>query len=239
MTLPADVLLFIGLPRVLVVVVKDFRNTAAGADFLFPRVPAFIAFACYHLRSIAHCATVGKWTSHQNNRDITVMIKRYDDWQHRDWEGDPNTIEPCEEGRFVRFQDYQKLADFPVEDRIKLAEARGWTRHEYGPDDRLAKLPEGNSSGGTFWLRHGDEYLLKDLPDPEHDANDCEALIKHLNCRGWDVDIWWSGNSEPRCNVACRVKARFRDGSKERYDIPCDNWKQGVCELALKVIGNA
>jgi len=64
-----------------------------------------------------------------------------------------------------------------MDDRIKLLEARGWVRREYDSTDRLAKLPGGNLEGGVYWLYHGDEYTLEDLPDPFTDANaDCVVL---------------------------------------------------------------
>lgn len=97
-----------------------------------------------------------------------------------------------------------------IEARIKLAKAMGYV------------------------VKGGDIFALS---DPFTDANDCDALIKHLNGLGWDINIWFSGNADShRSNVSCRVRARFRDGSKDRYDIPCDNWMRGVCELALKVL---
>lgn len=114
--------------------------------------------------------------------------------------------------------------------RIKLAEAMGYSRHEYGPDDRLAKLPEGNADGGTYWLFIGDEYLLKDLPDPENDANDCEALIKHLNA---DYDIGIRFHREHGHSV--EIYGVSEQGNKPIHWTG-DDWKQGVCELALKVI---
>ena len=90
---------------------------------------------------------------------------------------------------------------------------------------------------GTEHWTHPDGYVVFEVPDPENDANDCNSLIKHLNGLHWDLNIWFSGNADShRSNVAYRVKGRFRDGSKGSYEIPCDNWMHGVCELALKVI---
>lgn len=97
-------------------------------------------------------------------------------------------------------------------DRIKLAEAMGLKDSFGQPVDR----------NGAFF--------------PGTDANDCESLIKHLNLQRWDIDIWHSGNAHThRSNVPCRVRFRFADGSRS-YDWDGDDWKQGVCELALKIL---
>ena len=76
------------------------------------------------------------------------------------------------------------------------------------------------------------------LPDPENNANDCEALIRWLQERGYDIEIWWSGTAYThRSNVNCRVKMKYRsDWERPKEGTAYDDWKQGVCELALKVI---
>ena len=66
--------------------------------------------------------------------------------------------------------------------------------------------------------------------DPEHDANDCDALIRHLNSIGWTVTIQF------HVQFGFWVElANWHDADK-KYLRNVTDWKQGVFELALKVI---
>ena len=72
-----------------------------------------------------------------------------------------------------------------------------------------------------------DRKTVAKLPDPENDANDCEALIVFLNEQGWEIEIDF--------NIGAQGVVMWReDKSLDCY--AGNNWKQGVCELALKVI---
>ena len=65
--------------------------------------------------------------------------------------------------------------------------------------------------------------------DPEHDANDCEALITHLNGQGYEIDVlhWKEGDA----TIIIKSDFKLRHG-----EVTAADWKQGVCELALKVL---
>ena len=89
------------------------------------------------------------------------------------------------------------------EARIKLAEAMGW------------EFPHGPT---------------KHCPDPFTDANDCEALIKHLNGLGWNIEVVFGRRGKYYVTFQ-----QFPVAGKG-LNRECDDWKQGVCELALKVM---
>jgi len=66
--------------------------------------------------------------------------------------------------------------------------------------------------------------------DPFTDANDCEALIKWLTEQGYTVviQIW---------DTEALVDLETID-NRPNLKGNCDDYKQGVCELALKIIEN-
>lgn len=111
-----------------------------------------------------------------------------------------------------------------MNDRIKLAEAM-----DYIPENQkewcdpmwftpYENDPKANEVGLV---------LFDHLPDPFTDANDCEALIEHLNKMGIFVNVVHGVFFD---SVAL-VKNTNIISSTEGSD-----WKKGVCTLALKVI---
>ena len=64
--------------------------------------------------------------------------------------------------------------------------------------------------------------------DPFTDANDCETLIKHLNGLGHPVKLDFRLDKHV-VRIIYFGQALLWTG---------DNWMHGVCELALKVIGD-
>ena len=109
-------------------------------------------------------------------------------------------------------------------DRIRLAKARGWNNITDKHLDRdtdlyvLAGLPPNTRSYG----------VRTPLPDPFRDANDCEALIRFLVSKKYYIGIQYSYDSPTYVEI-------FRHDTL-REDWEGDDWKAGVCELALKVI---
>ena len=104
------------------------------------------------------------------------------------------------------------------EKRIKLAKAIGWKQEEH--------------FGATRWIRpenKGTDGFLDLSFDPYTNANDCNALIKHLNGLGYDVQIL---RNHREADVVRTI--RTKDWDCEEWE--GDNWMHGVCELALKVI---
>lgn len=101
--------------------------------------------------------------------------------------------------------------------RIRLAEAMGWKQEIH--------QPFANAKGMPYW-RRGDETCSH--IDPFTDANDCEALIKWL---------WTEHKVEVEISFGEFHSVSWMDGevwpAPESFGI---DWKQGVCELALKVI---
>ena len=129
-----------------------------------------------------------------------------------------------------------------TENRIKLAEFVGWEWHH------LVDYP--NKDSGQ-WSLHGmfrDWSIKSDLPfNPYEDANDCEALISKLTSMGWNVEIYHGTYTQDVRDEdpdhiyinGYRVFVHIWNIDTEehhRKDMDQDSWKQGVCELALKVI---
>ncbi len=103
------------------------------------------------------------------------------------------------------------------QDRIRLAEAMGWENpHKWR------------------WQKPDADDYRNEPPDPFTDANDCEALIQWLNEQGYGLTIepWANGHS-----VAIYSNTQTMNEDTEFVaSWAGDDWKQGVCELALKVI---
>ena len=120
-----------------------------------------------------------------------------------------------------------------TQDRITLAEAMGWT-----PLDL-------NLTG--WWMPPGatiddhpfiiERRWVDDLPDPFTSADDCEALIKHLNGLGLELCIVHGiGYARVLLSGGKERDKTFKPLKIGEQGDECDNWKQGVCELALKVL---
>lgn len=109
-----------------------------------------------------------------------------------------------------------------TDQRIKLAEFIEWGKS----DDR-----QGWSGVIPCWFFNDHD---RDF-DPRNDANDCEALIRKLNDKNIDVNVWHSGNAQHRCNVPYRVTL-WGCATMEKREWAGDDWKHGVCDLAEKII---
>jgi len=112
------------------------------------------------------------------------------------------------------------------EARIKLAEAMGWRHSTYDSPsfvnaDVMVQKP--------CWYSpdHGVPQIK--IPDPFTDANDCEALIKHLESKGIEVTVEFDITED-------YVVIRRIPADPNLLIWKGDDWKQGVCELALKVL---
>ena len=79
---------------------------------------------------------------------------------------------------------------------------------------------------GTEHWTHPDGYAVFEVPDPENDANDCEVLIRFLQNKKY----------EPTIAFRIGYDVVTMHDSPKILSWQGDNWKQGVCELALKVI---
>ena len=96
---------------------------------------------------------------------------------------------------------------------------------------RRIKLAE--AIGGPIWeayINPGKHPECVELPDPYTDANDCEALIRWLERAHL---IWLTVGFG--CGQQADIDAYYDDGDSE-FHWAGDDWKQGVCKLALKVI---
>lgn len=114
-----------------------------------------------------------------------------------------------------------------MNDRIKLAETMGWER-QAGEFD-LKSDPDVWIGPDTKQGDFGNYFDFDELPDPFTDANDCEALIRWLCSNGHSVRVdFLECFDEPESSTVSL------DGDESGDD--CRFWKQGVCELALKVI---
>lgn len=107
-----------------------------------------------------------------------------------------------------------------MNDRIKLAEAIGWT---FNGSEEIS-----GSHEDRFRWTGPDGVRSNYGPDPFTNANDCEALIMFLNGRGCNVTIEFFPSH-------VEVEIRYPNSVYcERAD--SQNWKRTVCELALKVL---
>ena len=99
-----------------------------------------------------------------------------------------------------------------MDDRIELAEMDESERI----DDRrrLATAIEWKPGPLTY------------LPDPFTDANDCNALIKHLR----------SMDYEPKIDFRVGYVVITMHDTPRILEWQGDNWMNGVCELALKAL---
>jgi len=90
--------------------------------------------------------------------------------------------------------------------------------------------------GGPIWeayINPSQHPECVSLPDPYTDANDCHDLIKHLNGLDMEVD---TSQTKIQDSVTLRW---FDDEGRRVFDLwKGDNYMQGVCELALKVLNN-
>ena len=113
--------------------------------------------------------------------------------------------------------------------RTKLAKAVGWVWHQ--PTDNDKKLFDNGLGRWEFKGMFRDWSTKEELPfNPLTDANDCEALIKHLNAEGYSIDIKISTGSIGSFITLRHIAA----GTVGKWQ--GDDWKQGVCELALRVL---
>lgn len=114
------------------------------------------------------------------------------------------------------------------EKQVKLVEAMGWVWHQ--PTDERKKLFDNGMGRWEFKGMYREWSTKEELPvDPFTDANDCEALIQLLNEQGWIVNVDWS--SEHSVKIW-----RFRNPDTKEFTWQGNDWKQGVCELALMVL---
>lgn len=68
--------------------------------------------------------------------------------------------------------------------------------------------------------------------DPRNDANDCEALIRKLNETGRFITITHHPDGQ------ADMKLSDTNSATSHYSGYVDDWKYGVCDLAVKVIDN-
>ena len=118
-----------------------------------------------------------------------------------------------------------------MNDRIRLAKLVGW---KWEPC--TSSLDHIKDWQGGQWSAPDGELMLDIVGrevappfDPKNDAHDCEALIRWLNSKGWPVII---EHLLDRSSVVIRNSEIVYNWC---YDLDRD-WKQGVCELALKVL---
>ena len=73
--------------------------------------------------------------------------------------------------------------------------------------------------------------------DPFTDAGDCEALIQWLQGLGWQIEIHWQHTSDPEMAAGAWIHI-WQHGTEihHRTDYDADRWKQGIVELALKIL---
>ena len=103
-----------------------------------------------------------------------------------------------------------------MSDRIKLAKAMG--------------IPERRHYGVSHTVSN-QQF------DPFTDANDCEALIKHLNSLGWQVEVHWQFTNDKKLAAGCFVHIWNRDSEEHhRLDLDVDRWKEAVCRIAVVIV---
>ena len=119
-------------------------------------------------------------------------------------------------------------------DIIRIAEAMGWKKL---PPELLDERYGEPQFGPGCWTNLDNVFVSENgLPNPKTNHADCHALIEWLNERGYDVEIWWSGNATRPQDVKCRVLIRFRDGRYRQEGEAYDDYRLGVVELTLKLL---
>ena len=115
-----------------------------------------------------------------------------------------------------------------MNDRIRLAEAMGWKWDESVRPRDFEGFPH-----WPCWITPNKDKWFgpSHMPDPENDANDCDALIDHLKSLDWTYQIQGCKQS-----VAVFIWREDDDGEIEDHAYRGDDWKQGVVELAIKVL---
>ena len=124
------------------------------------------------------------------------------------------------------------------EARIKLAEAMGWRRVEEGTNAWWPSPKVVEQIKQQYPDAIAIDYVgLDSLPDPFTDANDCEALIQHLNSLGWQVEIHWQHTSDENLAAGSWIHI-WQHGTEihHRADIDVDRWKIMVCNIALAIL---
>ena len=121
-----------------------------------------------------------------------------------------------------------------MNDRIKLAEVMGWnniTDQHLDTDSNLYVLGGFPPDTRAYGVRSS-------LPDPFTDANDCEALIRWLNEQGWyfHIEQWDTIKREKKNTLIELYRTRLTSWKNDTWWGDFTDWKQGVCELALKVL---
>ncbi len=120
-----------------------------------------------------------------------------------------------------------------VDDRIRLATAMGWEfddgiEHCVEPMWRTPPILIQRFEDKVGQQSLYSEFVNEDeLPDPFTDANDCEAVIEYLNKMNIFVNVVHGAFFDSVTLVEDAEIISTTEGS---------DWKQGVCELALKVI---
>ena len=104
-----------------------------------------------------------------------------------------------------------------MDERIELAEWQGY--------ERKTLYPHGFAKHG--WYRP-DGTFTQYIPDPENSDADCMELGRFLVSKGWRPEIKLSKRHSVRIN---RIGAPSNSGRWLR----CNDYKQGVVELALKI----
>lgn len=94
--------------------------------------------------------------------------------------------------------------------------------------------------GGKIWEAYIDPNKNPEeinLPDPENNANDCEALITWLLSKGWHFEISIQPTNSDMIAAGAWIHI-WQDGTEihHRTDVSVEIWKRGVCALAMRVI---
>lgn len=112
------------------------------------------------------------------------------------------------------------------QERIRLAERMGWLNIK-----GWTESPMSGKHPYDRWYRRGEDKQYDYLPfNPFTDANDCEALIRHLNEAGYFLYVGWKSDAA--------LAQLLRSDGEFVGEYAGNDWKQGVCELALKVLDN-
>ncbi len=115
-------------------------------------------------------------------------------------------------------------------DRIRLAEAMGarWVESHKGRDD-LRDFIDAKGERYPDFVSDGQEPI-PNVFRPHADANDCEALVRWLRTKGFTTTVQFHVQGGFWVELA-----NWHD-AEHKLSLNTDDWKQGVCELALKVI---
>lgn len=122
-------------------------------------------------------------------------------------------------------------------ERIKLAEAMGWTHIRMNWVAMAEKsYPFGCPPADQYSNKVVDKRFKEQIPDPEHNANDANQLIVFLTQQGYEAHIMWPAGDRLDLKGRVQLWIKGKRVADEYFD--AEMFGDAVARAALKVIDN-